>query len=261
MKTMPELPKDDPRNKNLEFWNRNCKTPPEFTKKVNQRGGFTSIDAQYQQWEGTAEWGMFGTSWGLDFTGDDFHYIKDQTGAIIEVRLDAVFKYPGGCFPISVDAAYRVGNDTAKKLQTDAITKALSRLGVNADVFLGMYDDNKYVAEARRTSQDLPPAPVEDKPKKPSAKQRDACYTKALGKIAELDKEQLLLMPAQIATRKKEGMLSDGQAHDLSCRVAIKTGNIELATLQLETIRKNKLCTEPIAAELDRLLEEAKTFG
>ena len=34
-----------------------------------------------------------------------------------------------------------------KKALTDAITKGLSYLGFNADVFLGMFDDNKYVSE------------------------------------------------------------------------------------------------------------------
>ena len=35
----------------------------------------------------------------------------------------------------------------AKKATTDALTKLLSRLGFNADVFLGLYDDNKYVEQ------------------------------------------------------------------------------------------------------------------
>jgi len=33
----------------------------------------------------------------------------------------------------------------AMKVETDALTKALSKLGFNADVFMGMYDDHKYV--------------------------------------------------------------------------------------------------------------------
>ena len=34
-----------------------------------------------------------------------------------------------------------------KKCSTDALTKGLSALGFNADVFLGKFDDNKYVAK------------------------------------------------------------------------------------------------------------------
>ena len=33
--------------KNTELWDQVCKTDPRHTKKVNQRGGFTAIDAHY----------------------------------------------------------------------------------------------------------------------------------------------------------------------------------------------------------------------
>jgi hypothetical protein len=39
----------------------------------------------------------------------------------------------------------RLDDDAPKKAMTDALTKGLSHLGVSADVFLGLYDDNKYV--------------------------------------------------------------------------------------------------------------------
>ena len=39
----------------------------------------------------------------------------------------------------------RVDDDCIKKVATDALTKGLSKLGFNADVFMGRFDDNKYV--------------------------------------------------------------------------------------------------------------------
>ena len=53
-----------------------------------------------------------------------------------------------GEFPITSAIMYisdkgKADDDFAKKLETDMITKALSRLGFNADVFMGMFDDNK----------------------------------------------------------------------------------------------------------------------
>lgn len=39
----------------------------------------------------------------------------------------------------------KLDDDCIKKVQTDAITKGLSRLGFNADVFMGRFDGNKYV--------------------------------------------------------------------------------------------------------------------
>ena len=43
-----------------------------------------------------------------------------------------------------------VDADFAKKIETDALTKALSKLGFNADVFMGRFDDTKYVLEMQQ---------------------------------------------------------------------------------------------------------------
>lgn len=132
---------------NMELWNSVETTDTEFTRKVTQRGGFTAICAQYQLKTATARWGPFGKTWGLR----DLEYglIHDKEGEILEQTLMAIFWFPGGEFPISTDIRYRPGDDSRKKLRTDAITKSLSSLGFNADVFLGKFDDNKYVAERR----------------------------------------------------------------------------------------------------------------
>jgi hypothetical protein len=54
---------------------------------------------------------------------------------------------------LSVVGAAKKGNDAdgPKKALTDAITKGLSYLGCNADVFLGNFDDNKYVQQMRQS--------------------------------------------------------------------------------------------------------------
>ncbi len=51
-----------------------------------------------------------------------------------------------GC-NLLVDAKGRVDDDAPKKALTDALTKALSHLGFNSDVFMGMFDSNKYVKQ------------------------------------------------------------------------------------------------------------------
>jgi len=40
-----------------------------------------------------------------------------------------------------------IDKDWAKKIETDVTTKALSKLGFNADIFKGNWDDDKYVQE------------------------------------------------------------------------------------------------------------------
>jgi hypothetical protein len=41
----------------------------------------------------------------------------------------------------------KVDEDAPKKAMTDGLTKALSHLGFNADVFLGKFDGNKYTSD------------------------------------------------------------------------------------------------------------------
>ena len=59
-------------------------------------------------------------------------------------------------FPIHSSIRYtvngRIDDDFAKKVATDALTKGLSKLGFNADVFLGLFDDNKYVNQLKATA-------------------------------------------------------------------------------------------------------------
>ena len=49
--------------KNMDLWSSVETTDPEFTTKVNQRGGFTAIGAQYQIKTATETFGPFGIGW------------------------------------------------------------------------------------------------------------------------------------------------------------------------------------------------------
>ena len=130
---------------NMELWRSVEKTDPSHTKKVNQRGGFTSISAHYQVMRATEAFGPVGTGWGYDCGAPIFHadfiiipvtvWYRDRTNTFGPVY---------GCAEI---IGKRPDSDAPKKAMTDALTKALSHLGFNADVFLGKFDDNKYVAE------------------------------------------------------------------------------------------------------------------
>jgi len=133
---------------NMKLWDAVSVTDPDTTRKVNQRGGFTAICAQAQLKTATELWGPYGDKWGLAEL--QWEYIK--TGdTIFEVALTAEFYYPGGSFPMSNDMAYKVGNEIRKKLITDMRSKCLSTLGFNSDVFEGLFDDNRYVEQARNT--------------------------------------------------------------------------------------------------------------
>ena len=54
-----------------------------------------------------------------------------------------------------------VDDEYKKKLRTDALTKGLSELGFNADIFEGKYDDNRYVQQMKAEFAAQAAAPVQ----------------------------------------------------------------------------------------------------
>jgi|TARA_A100001037_G_scaffold287393_1_gene296791 hypothetical protein len=145
---MPTADKNPYSKDTLSLWNSVCTTDPSITKRVNQRGGFTAIDAQAQLKEATKVFGPYGIDWGLREL--KFDYIEDGEGGIVEVALTATFFYPHGFFEMSNDMRYRAGDECRKKLITDLRSKCLSTLGFNSDVFEGKFDDNRYVQQATK---------------------------------------------------------------------------------------------------------------
>jgi hypothetical protein len=138
---------------NLELWNRVEKTDPKHTKQANVKGNkITSIKPQYQIFNATKEWGSYGSKWG--FKNIELGYELKEAGL---VTFKALFYYPNGEFEIlntiSIwrdGAQTKIDDEFAKKVETDSLTKALSKLGFNADVFMGRFDDLRYVEEVKK---------------------------------------------------------------------------------------------------------------
>jgi len=139
-------------NNNLSIWEKVEKTDPKYTKEANVKGNkITSIAPQYQIKNVTEQFGVYGETWG--FESLDFDYTLLELGMVV---LHAVFFFPGGKFPIKnaqslfIDnAKTKIDDNFAKKLETDTLTKAISKLGFNADIFMGKFDDVKYLNEVR----------------------------------------------------------------------------------------------------------------
>ena len=163
---------------NMSLWKSVEKTDPKATKRVNQRGGFTAIDAYAQIAAATQLWGPYGSTWGLEDSEFQLIRANDDTAPIC-IAFYATFKYPDGAFQISTDMVFKANDECHKKLRTDALTKALSMLGFNADVFLGKFDDNKYVAArtkeaaAEAKAPEAKPEPAKE-PEKGNGKAEDA---------------------------------------------------------------------------------------
>ena len=135
---------------NLDLWNRVKKTDPAHVKKVNMRGGFSSIAPQYQIQCATEEFGPYGKGWG--FISCDLDYSQLSVTRLVLVK--AVFFYVVGgnrhTFPINnswpvMSKKDVVDDDFAKKAETNTMSKALSKLGFSADIFMGEYDNPDYV--------------------------------------------------------------------------------------------------------------------
>jgi hypothetical protein len=149
---------------NLRIWNAVEKTNPAHTKPVNQRGGFTAICAQYQVLAATEQFGPIGIGWGYIAGDPIFH----ETLLFVPVTLwhgdrANTFGPMLGCEEWK-DGKGRIDSDASKKATTDAVTKLLSQLGFNADVFLGKFDDSKYVEQMKKEFADKKDAPDPNSP-------------------------------------------------------------------------------------------------
>ena len=135
---------------NMKLWDSVCETDPAIAKEVKLGRTFTTVCAQSQIKIATQLWGPMGQAWGVR---DERYDVLDSYCIYI-----ATLYYPTGSFPIHADieiifsSGQRQGkynDDFTKKIATDALTKGLSRLGFNSDIFEGKFDDNKYIAEQR----------------------------------------------------------------------------------------------------------------
>ena len=155
---------------NMELWNSVCRTDPKQTRKVDIGRGFTAIDAIYQIRNATEQFGPAGETWGWEVKRVDFLQ-NDTVAVLVRLWTNAGAREFGGIEQWGQCGIYTNKNktnddqDCMKKATTDGITKCLSYLGFNADVFMGKFGDNKYVAQMNKEfadQQDVMPKPEFD---------------------------------------------------------------------------------------------------
>jgi hypothetical protein len=165
----------------MRIWDKVFETNPAHTKHVSLGARkFTSIDPYQQIRRVTELFGPVGQGWGwavkeISYPPEGFMVVVHITFWWREPHpdpLDAGFDSTIHTFDELEACAYRspkndrstrcqemdqngqlvwrYDEDCVKKATTGAITKALSRLGFNADVFLGGFDDNRYIAKMER---------------------------------------------------------------------------------------------------------------
>lgn len=143
-------------------------TTPGQLKNVSSNGrNFNAIDSTYQFKQATEIFkGAFGTTWGLK----DLEHTCKTLGDTELLILKAIFFFPGGEFVLhnSIKLAYmtqgyqgkpgylKIDDEAYKKIETNTVSKALAKLGFNADVFMGKFEDNNYVQELNYAYADIP---------------------------------------------------------------------------------------------------------
>lgn len=150
---------------NRKIWDAVSKTDPAHTKKVEYGRKFTAIDAHYQVMCATEQFGPVGAGWGYRVQYTHFETSDNEVVVFADLTLwwrseaeweNIPMKSPERSYGPVRGAAMlkRKGKvpdtDAPKKAMTDALTKALSHLGFSADVFLGKFDDNKYVQQLEK---------------------------------------------------------------------------------------------------------------
>lgn len=140
---------------NLSIWSQVEKTDFTHTKKVNQRGGYTAVSPQYQLKEATKVFGSYGKGFGLSESDFDMSLFESLGVVMHKAKFFYLSEGERVEFPITnaIQATTGAGDkkrvdvDFAKKVETNTVSKALSKLGFNADVFMGMFEDNQYMQE------------------------------------------------------------------------------------------------------------------
>lgn len=133
---------------NMRIWEQVDKTDPKDTKKVNTRGGFTAVDANSQFRKATEIFGPIGIGWGVEIVD-----VKFPPNDTVAIQMSFWFEKKENNFPVFGCCnlgTNKADEDAFKKAQTDGMTKALSMLGFNHDVFQGKFDDNKYVQQRQQ---------------------------------------------------------------------------------------------------------------
>lgn len=150
---------------NKKLWNAVVATDPNYTKQFSRGGGFkgTAVNFVYLARKATEQFGPIGIGWGHEVInetyaqgariGDGGHEIVH----VLHIKFWYVLDGTRGEFESFGQTTFVGTNrngtftdeEAPKKSLTDALSKAMSWLGFGADIHLGLYDDNKYVASRK----------------------------------------------------------------------------------------------------------------
>ena len=148
----------DKRMTKMRIWDSLCKTNPDYTRSVPSSYGkkITSIDPMYQIQMMTETFGPVGQGW--KYTVEYKHIPNEGFFGFIYAEVCIHYCIHGEWFQYGPVCSVQnlckkngtLDDEAPKKAMTDAMTKAFSHLGMSADVFMGKFDDSKYVEDLKK---------------------------------------------------------------------------------------------------------------
>lgn len=153
---------------NLSLWLAVEKTPHDQTKPITGKSyQGTSPKPHYLIHKATETFGPCGIGWG--FTIEDERIEEGAGGERMSIaRVKVWFKWNGERGEVEHIGGTQFSGirssgkpftdeDAPKKSVTDALVKALSMIGFAGDIFMGRYDDSKYVQDLKDEAKGPPP--------------------------------------------------------------------------------------------------------
>lgn len=150
---------DDSLENNIKLWRSVEKTPTSQVRPATLNGmQIKSVKPHYQRMKATEIFGPYGKGWGIIPESESFTQCQIADTHLLKYRAVLFYTIEGERFEFPICAtekeAYitkggkgylKIDDSADKKVATNALTKGLSFLGFNADVFHGLYDDANYV--------------------------------------------------------------------------------------------------------------------
>lgn len=156
---------------NLALWQRFEDIDPKFTKPITGRDySGTSPNPQYVIMCLTELFGPAGKGFGWNVLAEGFTTLGDTHLHWCRIRfwwrdsegVNECEQYgQTKAAYITKTGKHYVDEDAPKKSLTDAVVKSASHLGIAANIFLGRWDDQKYVAEVAREYREAEKPPFD----------------------------------------------------------------------------------------------------
>lgn len=165
-----------------KIWEALGRTDPAQTKGFTRVGGFkgTAVKPMWCNLRMTEYFGPCGIGWGMDKPSFEVHEAGEEMMVFCTAGLwymdgdkrGQVYGVGGDKFVTKGKDGSRTSDEAFKAAYTDALGNAMKFIGVAADIHMGLFDDSKYLQEAREAFAGTPKDSA-GQPKRITKAQRD----------------------------------------------------------------------------------------